>query len=387
MALALLIVFVSAKLLGEVFERLRQPGIVGEILAGMLIGPHVLGWVAPNEVLATLAEMGVMFLLFRVGLEIKASELTALGRRSTSIALAGVLLPFVAGWGFCLWWGLSNVESLFVGAALVATSVGITAQVLAAGGWLHEVASRLILGAAVIDDILGLLVLAVVSGMARGDFRITDLAVTAGLAIGFTLLVLLAGSRLMRGLVPRIRNRAYAAEAEFSFSVGLMLALAVMAQYAGVAAIIGAFLAGVAVSEAVEERVHHLTSGVSELLVPFFLVGVGMELDPAAMSTSGWFALIVIVLAALTKLLGCGLAALPLGRTDALRVGIGMIPRGEVGMVVAKIGLGFGVAQSVYATIVLVSLATTMVAPPLLRWAFRHAAADSEIGPDSLRIG
>src|SRR3954469_14063782 len=153
--LALLVIFVSAKLLGEIFERLRQPSIVREILAGVLIGPHELNWIAPGEATTLLGELGVMFLLFRVGLEVKSSELLALGGQAMLVAVAGVIVPFLCGWGLSAWWGLPTIESVFIGAAMVATSVGITAQVLAAGGWLSQRASKLILAAAIIDDVLG----------------------------------------------------------------------------------------------------------------------------------------------------------------------------------------------------------------------------------------
>jgi Kef-type K+ transport system membrane component KefB len=373
--LALLVIFASAKLLGEIFERLRQPGIVGEILAGVLIGPHVLHWIAPGEATTLLGELGVMFLLFRVGLEVKSSELVALGGQALLVAVAGVVVPFLCGWGLSVWWGLATVEAVFIGAAMVATSVGITAQVLAAGGWLSERASKLILAAAIIDDVLGLLVLAAVSSMARGAVNYTDLAVTAGLAVGFTILIVFAGSHVVGKVLPKMRDSMKSAEAEFAIALTLLFALSLLAAYAGVAAIIGAFLAGMALSESVEHRVHALTEGVTELLVPFFLAGIGMNLDVSLFrdrSALG-FAGIIVLAAVLSKLAACGLAAMPLGRRDALCIGVGMIPRGEVGMVVAQIGLGFGVmAPSVYGTIVFMSIATTLIAPPLLRIAYRR---------------
>src|SRR4051795_11421765 len=166
--LSMLILFVSAKLMAEVAERLNQPGVVGEIIAGVLVGPSVFGWLAPSEFLSAMSDLGAMFLLFRVGLEVKSSELMKLGGTATLVAVSGVIVPFILGWGILLAWGESSNEAIFVGAAMVATSVGITAQVLSAKNLLHAKASKIILAAAVIDDILGLLVLAVVSGMSRG---------------------------------------------------------------------------------------------------------------------------------------------------------------------------------------------------------------------------
>src|SRR3954447_25515281 len=145
--LSMLLVFASAKLLSEIFERLGQPGIVGEILAGILIGPHVLAWMAPNDVLRILSDLGVMFLLFRVGLEVKSSDLMKVGGTALLVAMAGIALPFAMGWGILRAWGLRNIEAVFTGAAMVATSVGITAEALARKGMLSQRASRIILAA------------------------------------------------------------------------------------------------------------------------------------------------------------------------------------------------------------------------------------------------
>src|SRR5437588_2749757 len=183
---SMLVVLASAKRLSEIFERLGQPCIVGEILAGILIGPYVLGWMAPNEILRILSDLGVMFLLFRVGLEVKASELIQVGGTAIGVALAGVILPFFCGWGISVLWGEPRLESIFTGAAMVATSVGITAEVLARRGLLQARAARVILAAAVVDYVLGLIVLAVVSGVAKGAVNYVDIALTGGIALGFT---------------------------------------------------------------------------------------------------------------------------------------------------------------------------------------------------------
>lgn len=370
----MLLVFASAKLLSELFERAGQPGIVGEILAGVLIGPHVLGWMAPNEVIRILSDLGVMFLLFRVGMEIKAAELMQVGGTALTVALAGVILPFAAGWGICRLWGEPQIESIFTGAAMVATSVGITAEVLAARGLLATRAARIILAAAVVDDILGLLVLALVSGMAEGSVNYLDLALTAAIAIGFTAFIARFGSGAARRVIPHVGSRLRLAEGEFALSMMLLFGLSVLAVYAGVAAIVGAFLAGMALSEAVEVRARHLTHGVAELLIPFFLVNIGLQFDISSFAGGGTFtlALLILVAAVASKFLGCGLGAIRMGRADAGRVGSGMIPRGEVGMVVAQIGLKMGVmAQNIYGVIVFMSVMTTLIAPPLLKLAFR----------------
>ena len=375
--LGMLVIFGSAKLLDEIFERLRLPGIVGQILAGVLIGPSVLGWIHPTTFLARLAELGVMFLLFRVGLEVKSSDLIKAGPRASVVALSGVIIPFFAGWGLLSIWGESRIESIFVGAALVATSVGITAQVLAAKDLLHERASKIILGAAVIDDILGLLVLAIVSSVAKGSVNVLELGLTAVFAIGFTLVVVKWGTAAMGRVLPRLNQQLRAGEAQFNAAVVLMFALSVLSVYAGVAAIIGAFFAGMMLSESVEHRVHDLTQGVAEFLVPFFLAGIGLHFNVGTFRNGRTLVLtlLIVAVAVLSKFTGCGLASLRLGRRTALRVGVGMIPRGEVGMVVAQIGLSLGViAQGIYDAVVFMSIATTLIAPPLLSFAYREVA-------------
>lgn len=371
----MLVVFGSAKLLDELLERLGQPGIVGQILAGVLIGPHVLGWLGPNEFLSALAELGVMFLLFRVGLEVKSSELMRVGGTASLVAVLGVAVPFLMGSGLLLLWGHPRIEAAFTGAAMVATSVGITAQVLSAKGLLQHRASRIILGAAVIDDVLGLLILALVSSLAKDEVRLLDLTITGLLALAFTAIVAAWGTKAMKLVIPRLLKVLQGSEVQFTLSMILLFALAVLSAYAGVAAIIGAFMAGMALSETVTHRVHDLTQGVTELLVPFFLVGIGLNFDLKAFASAStvWLALAVLAIAILSKFVGCAAGALKLGWADARRVGIGMIPRGEVGMVVAQLGLSLGVIeQNIYAVVVFMSVATTLVAPPLLKLAFRR---------------
>jgi Kef-type K+ transport system membrane component KefB len=386
----MLIVFASAKLMAELCERLGQPGLVGEILAGILIGPSALNWIAPTEFLTALADLGAMFLLFRVGLEVKSSELMKLGGIATLVAVSGVVVPFLMGWGILLAWGESTNEAIFVGAAMVATSVGITAQVLSAKHLLHATASKIILAAAVIDDVLGLLVLAVVSGMTKGQLNIPGLVLTGVLACGFTLIVAQWGTRAMKNVAPALTQNLRLGEAQFALAMCLLFALSVGAVYAGVAAIVGAFLAGLALAETAAPRLRDLTHGVTELLVPFFLAGIGLHVDLSVFSDSGniLLATIILVAAIISKFAGCGFGALGLGRADALRVGVGMIPRGEVGMVVAQIGLGLGIIrQNVYGVIVFMLVATTILAAPLLKIAFRGIVPDGTKEKEEFRLG
>jgi len=376
--LAMLLIFGSAKLMAELCERIGVPGLVGEMLAGAAIGPGLLGWVAPNETLHALSDLGVMFLLFNVGLEVKASELMRVGGTAAVVATAGVIVPFVAGWGILIAWGAPHVEAMFVGAAMVATSVGITASVLSARGLLNEVASKIILTAAVIDDVLGLIVLAAVSAIARGRLSILDISLTAAMAAGFTIIMAKWGTTAANRRLPHFKSRARAQEAEFHIALVLLFALALLAQYTGVAAIVGAFLAGLVLSDTADNRVRDLTKGVSELLVPFFLVGVGLHFNLGVFSSRStlFLALLILAAAVVTKLIGCGLGAITLGWQNMLKVGLGMVPRGEVGMVVAQLGLGMAVITAeIYTVVVFMVVATTILTPLLLNIAFRAPAA------------
>jgi Kef-type K+ transport system membrane component KefB len=384
--LVLATIFISAKLMAELFERLRQPAVVGEILAGVIIGPGLLNWVEPSEISRTFAEIGVIFLLFNVGLETSPEAIFKVGRRAAIVAILGVIVPFGAGLLVMQLWGANRVESLFIGAALVATSVGITARVLGSMGLLDAPTSRIILGAAVIDDILGLLVLTFVSGMAAGDLSYLKIIVTSALAIGFTVVVALVVSPFMTRIADRIEGLRIG-ESFFVAGLVLCLLLSVAASYIGVAAIIGAFLAGMALAEATEDndRMHLQTRGVTELLVPFFLVNIGLQLNLSIFRDPGviLLALVVTIVAILTKFIGCGIGAWGLGLRRSAQVGVGMVPRGEVGIVVAQLGISMGVISDLlYGVVIFMAVVTTLIAPPFLKPLFStEAAALSDSGP------
>jgi len=265
---------------------------------------------------------------------------------------------------------------------MVATSVGITASVLSAKGLLHEISSKIILAAAVIDDVMGLLVLAVVSSLTRGKLDVLQLSLTALAATAFTVIVAKWGTHAMNHVVPRVDRSWRVAESRFVMAMALLFALSLMAVYTGVAAIVGAFLAGLALGESTGERERDLAQGVSELLVPFFLAGIGLHVNLSSFTHASTAMLAIVILAAavISKFIGCGLGALGLGKADALRVGVGMVPRGEVGMVVAQLGLGFGIlSQSSYGVVVFMSVATTIVAPPLIKIVYQSLMPTSPV--------
>ena len=380
--LALFIALLAAKLAAELFERIRQPAVVGEILAGILIGPAVLKLIQPTDVMDALAEIGVIFLLFTVGLETRPSDIFRVGRRATVVAILGVIVPFVVGWGLLvLWPGHSRIEAIFLGAAMVATSVGITARVLSARGLLSTEASRVIMAAAVIDDIIGLLVLAVVSSLASGKVNYVSILLVGGLAIAFTTLVIKFGARVINRVEEPVRNLKID-HSLLIFALVLCFGLAAVSSLIGIAGIIGAFLAGVALSELTDgTRLHQQSQALTEFTTPFFLISIGMKLNLAIFVS--WdvvlLSLVVIALAILTKFVGCGLGALGMGRRRAIQIGVGMIPRGEVGIVVAQIGLALAaVSDAVYGVVLAMSVVTTIAAPPLIKAAFSHEQVSAQ---------
>ncbi len=373
----LFIVLLAAKLGDELFKRIRQPGIVGEILAGVVVGPSVLGLVAPGEVLEVFAELGVVFLLFWVGLETRLSEMLEVGRSSLVVGALGVALPFAGGVAFALATGEDSATAVFVGVALVATSVGITSAVLIELGALGSLAARTILGAAVIDDILAMLLLAVAVGLGEDDgVDVAAVLATVALALAFVAFFALGGTRLMARR-PRLLHAPRFSESPLLPAVILCLGLAALAAQIGLAAIIGAFLAGMIVAETKEQ--HPIEDEVAPLYAffpPFFFAFIGTEVHLEQFTDAGTLALLaaITVLAIVTKYVGARLGARGLPAHDAKVVALGMIPRGEVGIIVAGIGAAAGViGDELFAVIVGMSVLTTILVPPLLRRALAAA--------------
>lgn len=390
----LFILFAAAKVAGELFTRLRQPPIVGEVLAGVLIGPHALGLIglpdsalielfggdekaaeeALTVVLDVIAELGVIILLFFVGLETRLSDLLEVGGRATMVAVLGIIFPFILGFAF-IW--LTDpvassdlgIEAAFVATAMVATSIGITARVLGDIGAIRTREARIILGAAVVDDILALLMLSVVVGLGGDDFDALELGLTALAAVAFVVFVALVGTRVIRQYSIHL-ERLKIRNAPFLVAMIVMLGLSALAGIIGLAAIIGAFLAGMMLAEAKERfNLEQQALPVYEFLVPFFFVIIGTKVDPGAFmdSTILMVALGVTGLAVLGKLLGGSLASVGLPRRSAAIIGTGMVPRGEVGLVVASIGAGMGaISDDIFSVVVFMSIATTILAPPAL---------------------
>lgn len=368
---SLFVVLLAAKVGDELFKRIGQPAIVGEILAGVLIGPSVLGLVEPDLTLEVFAELGVVFLLFWVGLETRLSDMRSVGGTAMRVGVLGVILPFAGGYAAATLAGESTETSVFVGAALVATSVGITSAVLIQLGALGTRAARTILGAAVVDDILAMVLLAVAVGMAeQGGVDIASIAVVIAIAAAFVVFVALGGTRIVARW-PGIFHAPAFSQSPLLPAVIMCLGLAALAAQIGLAAIIGAFLAGMIVAETKDR--HDFEVEVAPLYAffpPFFFAFIGLKIDLAAFADPGTLAALVglTALAFATKFAPAWFAARPLGRRDAVVVGLGMVPRGEVGIIVAGIAVTSGVIDdNLFAIIVGMSVATTLLIPPLLR--------------------
>jgi len=391
---------IIAKLSGELFERFRQPAVLGELIGGIFIGNLTLLGVTmaeplkTNDVISALAEIGVIILLFEVGLQSDLGEMLEVGWSSLSVAVAGVVAPFFLGWGVSAYFlpGEPILVHIFIGATLCATSVGITARVLKDLGALQSREARIILGAAVIDDVLGLLVLAVVAGAIKAEMAGVALSSWQVIIIALKALAFLAGAVLGgRYLVPRLFRHAGALETRgvlLALAIAFCFLLAWLAALVGLAPIVGAFAAGVVLDEAHfesfrdrgEHRLEELLQPVSTFLTPIFFVLMGMKVD--LRNFARWELLGFATALTLVAILGKQVCSLAVQERQAnrLAVGIGMVPRGEVGLIFAGIGATLmlpnpaGAVEPViddatFGAVVFMVVVTTLVTPPALKWA------------------
>jgi Kef-type K+ transport system membrane component KefB len=400
--LTLAFVLVAAKLAGELLERLGQPAVLGELLVGIVLGNAVLfggpdtSSLVSNETFTVLAELGAALLLFHVGLESTPKEMLAVGGTAARVAVVGVITPMLLGFGVGK---LARPDEswmlhAFLGAMLAATSVGITARVLKDADALRSGFARIILGAAVIDDVLGLLVLAVVSGIIQAAATGDALSAGAIVMIIVKAFVFLVGALFIGSFVsPRLFRGALALRSHgvvLSLSLGFCFLLSYLALRAGLAPIVGAFAAGLVLEEVHfegqvqrgEPPLHESLGPLIALLVPVFFVRMGMLVDVrsfASASVLGFAALLTV--AAILGKLACAVAT-PKGMSG-LTVGLGMMPRGEVGLIFAGIGaqLMLGgrpvIDAGTYAAAVFMVVATTMATPPLLLWSMRRSPSSA----------
>ena len=377
--LGLFILFVGAKIGEEIARRLGQPAVIGELLGGFVVGPSVLGLVVPGETAAVLAEIGVVILLFAVGLEVRLDDLLAVGRPAVLTAVIAMILPIVAGVAIGLGIGEGTYAALYIGLALAATSIGITSRVLAEMGVLDRTFARVVLGAAVIDDVLALVLIGVVSGAASGDLSESTLFVAVAafglVGLGF------AAARRARGLKREVFTWPLFADTPLVPAFMLMFALALISAAIGLAAIIGAFVAGLIVAETeAQDELEHEIKPLAQIFTPFFFAVTGAQLDLSALTDPAVAALAIGlgVVGVATKAVGGYLGARSLGHWGAATVGFGMVPRGEVGIVVATLGLVSGLLdQGTFSAVLIAVVLTTVVAPYLLAWSIPKATAEA----------
>lgn len=369
--LHILVVLIAAKVAAEVAERVGVPAVVGEILAGVLIGPSALGLVGGDAVLRVLGELGVILLLLDVGMQMDLAELGAVGRTAVLVALVGVAVPFGLGYVVTGLLGHGGETPLFVGAALTATSVGITARVFGDLRALASVEARTVLGAAVVDDVLGLVILTVVVRVATGgSVSAASLAGIIALAVGFLALTGMLGVKLAPPLFRRVSTSARSAGTLVALALAFTLGFAELSSLAGLAPIVGAFVAGLALARSDQSGpIRRELTPVGHLFIPVFFLQIGIDVDIAQLIRPP----VLGAAAALLAVAVVGKLVSPLGAVgapgDKRLIGLGMLPRGEVGLIFAGLGLRAGILTGdIYAALLVVVLVTTLITPPLLRW-------------------
>ena len=362
---------IAAKIAGVLSLRIGMPSVFGELLIGLILGPALLGWITPNETTAVMAEIGVVLLMFMAGMETDMVAMRAVGRPAFLAAFGGVLLPLVGGAGAMYAFGFDWQTGALIGAVLMATSVSISAQTLHELGQMRTQIGSVILGAAIIDDILGVLIFAVVVNLITGvgDLGMTLLKMTLFFPIAW-----FVGDRLLPLLV-RLEHRLPQREAALTVLMALGLLYAWAAESLGsVAAITGAYLLGILAIRHLNPKhiAHDGTATVGyAFFIPIFFVNIGLQVTPNDVFSAPLVIVVITVVAIVTKLIGGSLGARMGGMSWrlALTVGAGMVSRGEVALVLAGAALSAGVISgTVFSALIVMTLVTTLVTPPLLRW-------------------
>jgi len=388
----LLVVAIASNFL---FSKFGQPKIIGQILLGILIGPSVLGLISVNQadsgdIVSRLAELGAIVLLFMIGLDCRMKDIYT--KSSVIVATCGVLLPWVCGFLLAEWIlpdpnvGTRFAQSVIVGAALVATSVAITAGVMKELGVIGSKPAKVILGAAVVDDVLGMIVLAISSELATGvGIQMLNIAWILGAAVAFVIIGAFVGSRYVSRLISAVERKGAErgiAESGFLLAMSFAFLYAFIAEVIGISAIVGAFVAGTSLASCEHsEKFRKNTEVIGWVFAPIFFLSLGILVN-IRMPLEVWaFALVLTGVAAISKLAGCGIPArlLGLNNRESLAVGFGMIPRMEIAMVIALYALGKSIiTQDIYSVIVLMGLLTALFMPPVLKWAMKGTPRGSD---------
>lgn len=383
MLLPLAGILVGAKIAAQISHKIGMPAVFGELLLGLLLGPSLLGWLAPGTTIQLLADIGVILLMFMAGLETDTVALKQAGKPATLTAIGGVLLPLSGGLFVGQAFGLEWHHALFLGAVLTATSVSISAQTLRELGRLRSAEGSTILGAAIIDDVLGVLVFALVMSLSGEG----NMLLTLGKMLLFFPIAWIIGDKIVP-MVVRWEQHLHHREASLALLLGMVLVYAWSAEALGsVATITGAYLLGVVVARHANES-HIVHDGTAALgygfFIPVFFINIGLQAQATGLLAAPLLTIVLVVLAIITKIVGGGLGARlgGFGQRSSLQIGIGMVSRGEVALVIAGAGLAAGLLDAnLFSVLVVVTLATTLITPPLLRIAFAagrtpHAAPE-----------
>jgi Kef-type K+ transport system membrane component KefB len=374
----------SAKVLGEIFSWRKIPSVLGELLAGILLGPFAIGSIIAingipliqiNEIVLAFGEIGGILILFITGLEMTFSDFRKVGKAGFTIGTIGVIVPFIMGYGLSIAFGLDTITGLVVGAALVATSISITALVLQEINQSRKVESRIMISAAVVDDVLGLAILGVIVSFISTSAPITPLSVIT--VIATSLVTWLTMTVFAVIVLPKIIN-FFSKGKESTANAAATAACfggSALAAYLGLSPIVGAFAAGMAVASSnMIEKIRDYTEKISIIFSPVFFALAGAQLDLRSFFTLDWFFyaffITLVIVAVLSKMIGCGIPAAYFlkDRAKGAKVGYGMISRGEVGLIVAGVAISAGaITQSTYAAILGMIIVTTVLAPILLR--------------------
>lgn len=378
-------ILVGAKVAAQISHRFGLPAVFGELLLGLLIGPSLLGWVQPNETIQLFADIGVVVLMFMAGLETDTVALRQAGKASTFTAIGGVLLPMACGLLIGQLFDMEWHHALFLGTVLTATSVSISAQTLRDLGKLRSAEGSAMMGAAIIDDVLGVLAFALVMSLVGGG----DLLMTLLKMVIFFPVAWFVGDKIVPILV-RWEQKMHHREASLALLLGLVLMYAWVAEaFGSVATITGAYLLGVVVARHAQEGhiVHHGTASIGYgFFIPIFFINIGLQANTEGLVNAPMLTFVLVVLAILSKIVGGGAGALLGGFSlrSSTQIGIGMISRGEVALVLAGAGLANGMLTAdLFSVLIVVTLATTLVTPPLLRLAFGRSDHGDSQGQES----
>lgn len=375
----LAVILIASKIAGDISVRLGQPSVLGKLLIGIVLGPTVLGLVTDTEIIKEISQIGVILLMFVAGLETDIDEFKRTAKASTNVGVAGIIAPLALGYGAGMVMGLSSIESIFLGLLLSATSVSISVQTLKELGKLKSREGATIMGAAVIDDVLVILALAFLMSFAGGD---VNLGMVILKKVAFFAVIILLSWKVVPWVLKKFASLQVT---ETVISAGLIICFlfAYLAEYTGVAAIIGSYIAGVAISLTnYRQEVAHKVETISySIFVPVFFTSIGVTAQFSGIMQNLWLIVFLSILAIVSKLVGGAIGAKLSGFPwkNSLAIGAAMVSRGEVALIIAAIGLESKLlTEDMFAVLIVVVLVTTIVTPPMMKWLFTDKNQQAE---------